>query len=112
MTSRKLSTLLDLAYLLCLHFLQPYSLLTKPSLLTLPALASITPNMAFPCSQEVCLQFLMLLGFAYFNILTLILSHRRIYMQHGQNCTKQQNSEIGYGRTNGQTNGRTDGQTE
>ena len=88
-------TLLKLAYLLCLPLFQLYSLLIKPSLLNLPALASIALKMTFPCSQEVCLQFLMLLGFAYFNIPTLILSHLRIYMQHVQNCTKQQNSEIG-----------------
>ena len=79
-------TLLDLVYLLCLPFLQFYFLLTKPSSLNLPALASIALNMAFLCSQEVCLHFLMLLGFAYFNILTLIPSHLLIYMQHGKKC--------------------------
>ena len=89
--------------MLCLPFLKLYSLLTKPSSLNLPALASIALNMAFLCSQEVCLHFLMLLGFAYFNILTLIPSHLRIYMQHGQNCTEQQNSEIGYEWTDEQT---------
>ena len=74
----------------------------------MPALASIAPFMAFLFSQEVCLHFLMLLGFVYFNILTLILSRLRIYTQHGQNCTEQQNSEIGYERTNGQTDRQTE----
>ena len=86
-------TLLDLAYLLCLPFLQLCFLLTEPNLL----------NLAFPCSQEVRLHLVMLLDFAYFNILTLIFICLDIYMQHGQNCTKQQNSEIGYGRTDERT---------
>ena len=74
-------------------------MLTEPILLNFPTLASIAPYMAFPCFHEVCLHLLMLLGFANFNILTLILIGLRIYMQHGQSCTGQQNSEIGYGQT-------------
>ena len=88
---------MDLAYLLCLPSLQLCSMLTEPILLNLPALASIAPYMAFPCIHEVCLHLLMHLSFANFNILTLILIGLRIYTQHGQSCTGQQNSEIGYG---------------
>ena len=80
-------TLLDLAYLLCLPFLQLCFMSTEPILLNLPTLASIAPYMAFPCFHEVCLHLLMLLGFANFNILTLILIGMHIYMKHGQSCT-------------------------
>ena len=50
----------------CQTLLPINSLLTEPNLLKLPVLASIAPYMTFPCSQEVCLHFLMLLGFSIF----------------------------------------------
>jgi len=102
-------TLLDLEYLLCLPFLQLCFMSTEPILLNLPTLASIAPYMAFPCFHEVCLHLLVLLGFAKFNIWTLIL----IGLEYICNMVKAaQGNKIQKLFMDWRTDWRTDGRTE
>ena len=82
--------ILYLDYLCCLPSLQLYLLMNKPNLLNLLVIASIAPNMAVSCSQEVCLHFLILFGSAYFIILTLIRNMVKI---------EQRNWKLTNGRT-------------